>query len=205
MSSKKCSKCGLVNFAAAEACKRCGGQEQQTTSTPAPWKFVGIGVCAVVVLLWAGAIISRPKLSPTQQATAGATQPAPQSSSISYEVESVTLNYRTHNMEIRGTLHNKGKSKPGKVWVWAYFVNPTFQSRGSWSGEPIEIEQPFDHADSSQFVATGHFHWWNNSESPIDGYFARVRASAQSGDAAYLPSQRRSYDTAGAYKVNIVR
>jgi hypothetical protein len=109
-------------------------------------------------------------------------------------------------MEIRGTLRNNGSSKPDKVWVWAYFFAPTSEyADGSWSDSPIEIDNPFASGDTTIITAAGHFHWWDNSYTPKSGYYARVNVSAQSGEAAKVPSAQRNRNSAGAHSVRIIQ
>jgi hypothetical protein len=128
------------------------------------------------------------------------------SASIAFDVESVTLNYKTRNMEIRGKLRNNGTTKPEKVWVWAYFFAPNSEyASGSWSGSPIELNNPFASGNEANVTATGHFHWWDNSHTPKSGYYARVNTSTQSGDAAIVPTEQRNKTATGAYTVRIVQ
>ncbi|HYX72064.1 MAG TPA: zinc ribbon domain-containing protein [Nitrososphaera sp.] len=127
-------------------------------------------------------------------------------SDVSFDVSSVTLNYQTRQMEIRGMLRNNGSSKPNRVWVWAYFFAPASEyADGSWSDSPIEIDNPFASGDTATITATGHFHWWDNSYTPKSGYYARVSVSAQSSEAAKVPSAQRNRSSAGAYSVRIVQ
>lgn len=126
--------------------------------------------------------------------------------SVSFDVESVTLNYSTRNMEIRGKLRNSDTTKPTKVWVWAYFFAPNSEyASGSWSGSPIELDNPFASGNEASVTATGHFHWWDNPNTPGSGYYARVSTSTLSEDAATVPSAQRNKTAAGAYTVRIVQ
>lgn len=126
--------------------------------------------------------------------------------SVSFDVESVTLNYGTRNMEIRGKLRNSGATKPTKVWVWAYFFAPNSEyAGGSWSGSPVQLDNPFASGNEANVTATGHFHWWDNPKTPRSGYYARVSTSTLSEDAATVSSAQRNKTAAGAYKVRIVQ
>ncbi len=128
------------------------------------------------------------------------------SSNVSFDVSLVTLNYQTRQMEIRGTLHNNGNSKPDKVWVWAYFFAPASEyADGSWSDSPIEIDNPFAPGDTATITAAGHFHWWDNPHTPKSGYYARVSVSAQSSEAAKVPSAQRNRSAAGAHSVRVIQ
>lgn len=128
------------------------------------------------------------------------------SPNVSFDVSSVALNYQTRQMEIRGTLRNNGSSKPDKVWVWAYFFAPASEyADGSWSDSPIEIDNPFASGDTATITAAGHFHWWDNPYTPKSGYYARVNVSAQSSEAAKVPSAQRDRNSAGAHSVRTVK
>ena len=91
------------------------------------------------------------------------------------------------------------------MWVWAYFVNPSVNTTGSWSDEPIAVAAPFARGDTAAVVARGPFHWPNNPNIPRSGFYARVRASAVSPDDARVESSRRAYATQGAVRVTVRR
>jgi hypothetical protein len=128
------------------------------------------------------------------------------SSNVSFDVSSVTLNYQTRQMEIRGTLRNNGSSKPGKVWIWAYFFAPASEyADGSWSDSSIELNNPFASGDTATIIAMGYFHWWDNPYTPKSGYYARVNVSALSSEAATISSTQRNKSSIGAYPVLVVQ
>lgn len=107
-------------------------------------------------------------------------------------------------MKIRGKLRNSGPTKPDKVWVWAYFFAPNSEyASGSWSGAPIELNNPFASGNEANVAATGHFHWSDNSYTPKSGYYARGSVSEKSGDASMVPSEQRNKTATGAYTVHI--
>ncbi|HEX8360970.1 MAG TPA: hypothetical protein VF613_12720 [Longimicrobium sp.] len=121
---------------------------------------------------------------------------------MTFEPRSVTLDYGTKEMVIRGTLRKPaGSPVPEKAWVWAYFVNPGVSTRGSWSGSPIEVRPRFGKDGTAAVTARGHFHWATNPDLPRSGYYARVSASSTSEEAAMVPSSSRDYSTAGAVRV----
>lgn len=162
--------------------------------------IVGIILGVVFVAMYKSCESSRRDLS--SQTPSGAST----SSNVSFDVSSITLNYQTRQMEIRGTLRNNGSSKPDRVWVWAYFFAPASEyADGSWSDSPIEIGNPFASGDTATITATGHFHWWDNPHTPKSGYYARVSVSAQSSEAAKVPSAQRNRSSAGAHSVRIVQ
>lgn len=162
--------------------------------------IVGIILGVVFVAMYKSCGSSRRDSS--SRTTSGAST----SSNVSFDVSSVTLNYQTRQMEIRGTLHNNGSSKPDRVWIWAYFFAPASEyADGSWSDSPVEIDNPFASGDSATITATGYFHWWDNPYTPKSGYYARVSVSAQSSEAAKVPSAQRNRSSAGAYSVRIVQ
>lgn len=148
---------------------------------------------------------SRP-VSDSQMSTGTSIGGNSPSASVVFDVESVTLNYKTRNMEIRGKLRNGGATKPDKVWVWVYFFAPNSEyASGSWSGSPIEISNAFASGNEAKVTATGHFHWADNSYTPKSGYYARVSVSEKSGEASMVPSEQRNKTAAGAYTVHIER
>jgi hypothetical protein len=114
---------------------------------------------------------------------------------------SVMLDYQANEMEIRGTVINRAGVPPTRIWVWAYFVNPAVSTTGSWSDSPIEISNPFVEGDSVAISARGRFHWATNPDLPRTGYFARASVSAETPEAAQIPSSARTYDTDGAIEV----
>ena len=122
---------------------------------------------------------------------------------VSFDVQSVTLNYQTRQMEIRGTLRSKGATRPDRVWIWAYYFAPSFSVPGSWSDEPIEITNPFAGGDAVQITAQGHFHWWDNPDTPKSGYYARVNVSARSAEDARVPTSLRNKSAEGAQRVRV--
>lgn len=210
MSTKQCPQCGLVNFQHAAYCGRCG--HSLASSENGFVKFVkqypSLGLLAAfitVFFLYAFITKPRPTSAPTLTNSA-AIAPASSSSApqVTFEPESVTLNYRTRQMEITGTLRNASPTRPERVWVWAYFFNPSF-SDGSWSDQAIEIENPFRSGDTARITARGHFHWWNNSYTPTSGYFARTSVSVASGEGAHIHSSVRNKTTPGALTVRVVR
>lgn len=131
-------------------------------------------------------------------------QAAPGPAEVEFEPGSVTLDYGTREMIIRGTLRTPtGGSAPERAWVWAYFVNPGVSPAGSWSGSPIEVRPKFAGNGTAQIVARGHFHWAANPDIPRSGFHARVSASSVSPDAAIVSSGQRDYSPAGAVRVHI--
>ena len=130
----------------------------------------------------------------------------PDAVAVSFVPSRVAFDWNTGETEIRGILAKPpGSAAPDTVWVWAYFVNPTVNSIGSWSNEPIAVAPVFDTGDSAAIVARGPFHWATNSDLPRRGNFARVFVSAASPDAARVPSASRVYDTVGAIRVRSPR
>lgn len=167
----------------------------------------GIGIIIVGIILGVVFVAMYKSCGSSRRDSASQTSSgAATSSNVSFDVSSVTLNYQTRQMEIRGTLRNNGNSKPDKVWVWAYFFAPASEyADGSWSDSPIEIDNPFASGDAATITAAGHFHWWDNSYTPKSGYYARVNVSAQSGEAAKVPSAQRNRNSAGAHSVRIIQ
>ncbi len=230
---KTCQRCNTNNLVDAAFCANCGFSLKRQiirpiNKTPKAKKFnwipyaVGASVlfvCLAVFVTFVSSIIKSARNQPNAPATSGTptiykgnaayvantipTAYTQAASSISFDVESVTLNYKTRNMEIRGKLRNTEATKPQKVWVWAYFFAPNTEHTGSWSGLPIELSNPFVSGDEANVTATGHFHWWDNSFTPKSGYYARVSTSTQSGEAAQVDSAQRNKNAAGAYKVRI--
>ena len=118
---------------------------------------------------------------------------------------SVSLDFRAGEMEVRGLLtYTPGGRVPDRVWVWAYFINPTepFASNplsGSRSEEPIELVNPFREGDSVRVTARGPFHWGTNA--PRSGYYARISVSSISPEAATVPVRERDYRQQGMVPV----
>ena len=119
----------------------------------------------------------------------------------------VVLNYTTGEMEIQGLLaHEPGGAPPLRVWVWAYFINPTEKVNGepmggSRSDEPIDLAHPFGAGDTARIVARGPFHWATNSNAPKSGYYARVSVSARSAEDARVAVKQRDYSQEHAIRV----
>ncbi len=134
---------------------------------------------------------------------------------VAFDVKSITLNYKTKQMEIQGILRNNSNEVIEKVWVWAYFFGPEtpqgawstelIQLNGSWSDKPIEILQPFKNGNEAEIKAVGNFHWATNESLPKDGYYARVHISHLSKEDAKVASSERSKSTTGAYKVVTIK
>ena len=126
-------------------------------------------------------------------------------STVDLVADSVFLDYTAREMEIRGTLINTGPARPDTVWVWAYFINPSVATQGSWSDAPIAVVAPFVTSDTASFVARGSFHWATNRELPKSGFYARVAVSPVAADSAQVPSTNRLYSAAGAVPVQLVQ
>jgi len=125
---------------------------------------------------------------------------------ITFIPSDVALDYRTSEMRITGKLvRDSGATGPGRVWIWAYFLNPSVDRRGSWSDQPIEVTEPFANGDTATVRAVGRFHWATNSDLPRAGFYARVTASPASAEVAQVPPSSRVLDPAGAVKVRVVR
>ncbi|HEX8674696.1 MAG TPA: hypothetical protein VF710_22535 [Longimicrobium sp.] len=123
---------------------------------------------------------------------------------IDFDVEEVTLNFATGEMEIRGRLRRISGPPPEVVWVWSYFLNPDVEPTGSWSGAPIKLLGPLSQGDEATLSARGHFHWWNNQDVPRNGYYAHVSVSPDTGLDATVPVPRREYTLEGAVRVRSV-
>lgn len=155
-------------------------------------------IFGVIALIFTACQNANQTVSKPQNNTGAAT--------VIFDVESVTLNYGTRNMEIRGRLRSNGATKPEKVWVWAYFFAPNSEyASGSWSGSPIELNNPFVSGNEAIVTVVGHFHWADNQYTPKSGYFARVNTSTLTGDLSIIPSEQRNKTSAGAYMVRIVK
>jgi len=117
---------------------------------------------------------------------------------------SVSLNFGNGDMEIRGHLTWEAGPYPEVVWVWAYFLNPGEAATGvtgSRSSSPIKLLHPLRHNKSAEIVARGHFHWWDNSDAPRQGYLAKVTISAASSDSVAVPVRQRDYSALDAVPV----
>jgi hypothetical protein len=127
-------------------------------------------------------------------------------SSVTFQADTVTLNYLERRMEISGTVRFEGATPPARVWVWGYFfVADDSYGGGSWSDEPIEARVEFGGSREAKISVSGPFHWWNSSETPTEGYFARTSVSAVSGNDAKIRPPQRDKSPSGAIRVKIVR
>lgn len=127
-------------------------------------------------------------------------------SSVTFQADTVTLNYLERRMEIVGTVRFEGATPPARVWVWGYFfVADDSYGGGSWSDEPIEARVEFGGSREAKISVSGPFHWWNSSETPTEGYFARTSVSALSGNDAKIRPPQRDKSHSGAIPVKIVR
>lgn len=132
---------------------------------------------------------------------------APPPPEVSFLPSAVTLKYATREIEIQGVLAREpGSAPPPRVWLWAYFINPTEKvdgepTGGSRSDEPIERAHPFGPEDTARIVARGPFHWATNSDAPKSGYYARVSVSARSSEDARVPVKQRDYSREHAIRV----
>ncbi len=122
-------------------------------------------------------------------------------SGVKFDVEDVSLDFQNGQMTINGILRQAGGTPPEVVWVWSYFINPSLPIPGSWSNAPIKLLAPFVRGPEARVSATGHFHWWNNSDAPREGYFAHVRVSATDANSAAVPPPEREYGLEGAVPV----
>jgi hypothetical protein len=130
-------------------------------------------------------------------------RPGPGSSQVSFAADRIALDFRVHEMEIRGTLSKPtGTAAPARAWVWSYFINPS-EGQGSRSDEPIEV-QPHFIGDTAEIIARGPFHWATNEEAPRAGYYARVSVSIRSPDDARVPTGGRNFSIPGAMKVHSI-
>ncbi len=120
--------------------------------------------------------------------------PAPPTvAAVTVRPRAVSLTTRNGGEQIiEGTLIKGAGPAPETVWVWAYYLAPSFNN-GSWSGEAIPVAKPFAHGDTARFVARGSAHWMTNPYSAKGGYYARVSASAVSAEAAQVPTADRIY------------
>lgn len=146
-----------------------------------------------------GEDVSDSSLAADLRAAEGGAAPA---ASVEVRSPAVALDFGGRQMEIRATLVNAGPARPDTVWLWAYFVHSSSPG-GSWSDQPIAVAAPFAAGDTAPAVARGGFHWATNSRVPRRGYLARVSASAQSADAAQVPTPQRDYGIEGAVPVKV--
>ncbi len=112
-------------------------------------------------------------------------------SGVAFRPAGVTLDYRTGEMVIAGSLVRRIAARPDTVWLWAFFVNPAVTTAGSWSDLPIAVSDPFARGDSVSVEARGPFHWATQKDLPRKGFVAVTRASAVSADDAMIPTKLR--------------
>jgi hypothetical protein len=103
----------------------------------------------------------------------------------------VTLDYQRREMVIETRLTSLGKTRPVKVWVWAFFVNPAEGIDGSRSDQSIEVGVDWKGRDTVTVTARGPFHWSTRNDIPRTGFLARVYASDISAEAAQVRSSLR--------------
>jgi hypothetical protein len=158
-----------------------------------------------VVLLVIAAVAGLMMLGSMDDATSPPTSRESESSRgtrpLSVQARSVTLDYRAGTMRIEGTASGLTGIAADTLWVWAYFVNTAEGGKASRSDEPIPVLRS-DRADTASFVATGPFHWATNAGVPRDGYFARVRVSADRAGST-VGTALRDYDISTMVRVTV--
>jgi hypothetical protein len=128
-------------------------------------------------------------------------RPGQAGNQVNFAADRISRDFGVHEMEIRGRLAKPaGAPAPVRMWVWAYFINPSEGQGSSRSDEPIEV-QPHFTGDTAEIIARGPFHWATNDDAPRTGYYARVSVSTQSLDDARVPTASRNYSVPGAVKV----
>lgn len=119
---------------------------------------------------------------------------------VEWEADLVGIDYTTRQTIVGLTLTAR-ESLVERVWVWAYFLNPNFSPKGSWSDEPMEVMGPFDPGHPTAITVGMHCGWCTDPDLPPSGYFARVSVSPVSAEDARIPASRRRYGLDGAIPV----
>jgi len=121
--------------------------------------------------------------------------------SLTNTPKTVVLDYRAKEMVINTTLRAPGANRPSKVWVWAFFLNPSEGVSGSRSDSPVEVPVNWRGRDTVTVTARGGFHWATNVDVPKRGFFAKVYVSPLSADAVQVRTAKRDKSLTGALAV----
>lgn len=98
---------------------------------------------------------------------------------------------------------DRRRPAPESLWVWTYFFTPDASTgQKMWAADPVEIRRPFAAGgDSVTINADNTCSWCDDPRAPQSGYYARVRVSTVSKEAARLRDEEMSDDITTATPV----
>ena len=133
--------------------------------------------------------------------TESTTTPPPATS----KAQLITLDKETRKCHLTVTLERDLSGRePSRLWVGAYFFAPTAHGAKRpehWSIEPIEVREPFAEGRRVVKHLSTDCAWLGSPGVPSEGFYARLKISADSAAAARSRPAEMSFDLAGAAPV----
>ncbi|HVF48693.1 MAG TPA: hypothetical protein VNA19_01320 [Pyrinomonadaceae bacterium] len=166
------------------------------------------GVAAFIVALGAAILVTKyygphpPASPPAPPAPPTASVPQPpaapparetteEANGLSYKASLVSVDFAAKKTYTTLVLEREpGQRAPERVWVWTYFFVPGSASSESWSGEPVEIKEPFAGGKSRvTLTAESPCDWCDSGGVSKEGLYARVKVSNVSRELARVPQE----------------
>lgn len=147
---------------------------------------IALFIFIVSVSVFIAAIVAAPlQMIPPVPLGASSHRNAAESQSVSYHVQIVSVDFINRESYTSLSLkRERGAPAPDSLWVYTSFFVPEYPNK-SWSGSPVELREPFSEGDEvSSITVTAACPWCGDANAPRAGYYARVRVSTVSSEAA---------------------
>lgn len=130
---------------------------------------------------------------------------APERRAAFSKAQLITLDREARKCHLTITIERDLESPaPERLWVWAYFFTPSARNAKAsehWSIEPQEVRRPFADGDRVVKNLTADCAWLAAPGVPAEGFYARLKLSTASKEAARVRPEEMSFDAAGATPV----